>query len=98
MGVQYKEYTGKTVFHCHFLAHEDTGMMSTLFIGPQDFSWWRWKDDNIHRLFGISLGIIIGFGVWLLGIRLCCRQNQTTHHHAYTAVATMTGLKSKVMD
>lgn len=28
--VQYKNYTGKTVFHCHFLAHEDTGMMSTL--------------------------------------------------------------------
>eukprot|EP00527_Entomoneis_sp_CCMP2396_P002804 CAMPEP_0198145930 /NCGR_PEP_ID=MMETSP1443-20131203/26230_1 /TAXON_ID=186043 /ORGANISM="Entomoneis sp., Strain CCMP2396" /LENGTH=501 /DNA_ID=CAMNT_0043809695 /DNA_START=233 /DNA_END=1738 /DNA_ORIENTATION=+ len=31
--VHYGNYTGKTVFHCHFLAHEDTGMMSTLFIG-----------------------------------------------------------------
>eukprot|EP00536_Pseudo-nitzschia_multiseries_P004373 jgi/Psemu1/295550/fgenesh1_pm.72_\ len=32
--VRYKNYTGKTVLHCHFLAHEDTGMMATLFIGP----------------------------------------------------------------
>ena len=25
-------FIGKTVFHCHFLAHEDTGMISTLFL------------------------------------------------------------------
>lgn len=31
--VQYKNYTGKTILHCHFLAHEDTGMMAILFIG-----------------------------------------------------------------
>merc|ERR1711871_418033 len=27
-------FVGKTVFHCHFLAHEDTGMMSNLLILP----------------------------------------------------------------
>ena len=30
--VQYKK-----VLHCHLLAHEDTGMMATLFIGQKDW-------------------------------------------------------------
>jgi len=30
--VQYKNYTGKTVFHCHFLAHEDTVSTVVLFV------------------------------------------------------------------
>jgi hypothetical protein len=27
-------FCGKTVFHCHFLAHEDTGMIHNLMISP----------------------------------------------------------------
>ncbi|TPX31479.1 hypothetical protein SmJEL517_g05185 [Synchytrium microbalum] len=27
-------YTGEIVVHCHFLAHEDTGMMSTIYVSP----------------------------------------------------------------
>ncbi|MFD4814870.1 multicopper oxidase domain-containing protein, partial [Streptomyces sp. NPDC058418] len=27
---KFSDYTGKTVFHCHFLNHEDEGMMATL--------------------------------------------------------------------
>jgi FtsP/CotA-like multicopper oxidase with cupredoxin domain len=28
--VRFKEYTGKTVYHCHILPHEDTGMMQNI--------------------------------------------------------------------
>jgi len=30
--VKFKEWTGKDVFHCHILPHEDTGMMQNLLI------------------------------------------------------------------
>jgi len=30
--MRFKEFTGKAVFHCHILPHEDTGMMSNLTI------------------------------------------------------------------
>ncbi|OEU08286.1 Cupredoxin [Fragilariopsis cylindrus CCMP1102] len=55
--VQYKNYTGKTVFHCHFLAHEDTGMMATLFIGAPDIIF-HWQ-DHIPLLIGGGIGIIV---------------------------------------
>jgi suppressor of ftsI len=28
--VRFKEWYGKTVFHCHTLTHEDTGMMQNI--------------------------------------------------------------------
>lgn len=30
--IRFKEFTGKTVFHCHILPHEDTGMMKNILI------------------------------------------------------------------
>jgi FtsP/CotA-like multicopper oxidase with cupredoxin domain len=30
--MRFKEYTGKSVFHCHILPHEDTGMMENFLI------------------------------------------------------------------
>jgi FtsP/CotA-like multicopper oxidase with cupredoxin domain len=30
----YSHYIGKTVFHCHFLAHEETGMIQNFLIVP----------------------------------------------------------------
>ncbi len=30
----YADYVGKTVFHCHFLAHEETGMIQNFLITP----------------------------------------------------------------
>jgi hypothetical protein len=30
-------WTGKTVFHCHFLDHEDQGMISAIMIGDPNF-------------------------------------------------------------
>lgn len=32
--MRFKEFTGKSVFHCHILPHEDTGMMSNFTIRP----------------------------------------------------------------
>ncbi|VEU36547.1 unnamed protein product [Pseudo-nitzschia multistriata] len=56
--VQYKNYTGKTVLHCHFLAHEDTGMMATLFIGPpEEFG----AEGSIPGLLlGSGMGLLVG--------------------------------------
>jgi suppressor of ftsI len=31
--IRFKEWTGKSVFHCHILNHEDTGMMNNILIG-----------------------------------------------------------------
>jgi FtsP/CotA-like multicopper oxidase with cupredoxin domain len=28
--MRFTEFTGKTVYHCHILDHEDLGMMATL--------------------------------------------------------------------
>jgi hypothetical protein len=30
--IRFKEYVGKSVFHCHILPHEDTGMMQNFLI------------------------------------------------------------------
>lgn len=30
--IKFQQFTGKTVFHCHFLSHEDTGMMQNFTI------------------------------------------------------------------
>jgi FtsP/CotA-like multicopper oxidase with cupredoxin domain len=29
---RFRQWTGKAVFHCHILPHEDTGMMQNLLI------------------------------------------------------------------
>lgn len=91
--VQYKNYTGKTVFHCHFLAHEDTGMMSTLFIGPPDFTFSRWKDENID----VVLGMSVGLAVLVLGVLLCSIGSKKANQE-YVAVSAMNDLKSKAVD
>jgi suppressor of ftsI len=33
--MRFKEWTGKSVFHCHILPHEDTGMMQNFLILPE---------------------------------------------------------------
>ncbi|WP_437935048.1 multicopper oxidase family protein [Sorangium sp. So ce341] len=33
--MRFKQWTGKTVYHCHILPHEDTGMMANLLIEAQ---------------------------------------------------------------
>ncbi len=37
-----KQHVGKSVFHCHILPHEDTGMMSNFLILPPG-------DDMTHK-------------------------------------------------
>lgn len=90
--VQYKNYTGKTVFHCHFLAHEDTGMMSTLFIGAPDFTFSRWKNENIDLVFQGSVGVVL-FLVALILFSLLSEPKKKE----YSPVA-MNELKSKAVD
>lgn len=34
--MRFRQWTGKAVFHCHILPHEDTGMMQNLLIVPRD--------------------------------------------------------------
>jgi hypothetical protein len=67
--------------------------MSTLFIGPKDFSIWRWKDENIHLLFVLSFGVSVS----LLALLLYCVCRKETSYE-YSTVITMNGLKSKVLD
>ena len=31
----FRDYAGETVLHCHFLKHEDMGMMDTIYVSPQ---------------------------------------------------------------
>lgn len=83
--VQYKNYTGKTVLHCHFLAHEDTGMMATLFIGKTDWVF-RLKEHWQWMLGGLA-GLCFGY--------LMTRRNR--HGDLYSAVS-MNELKGKTMD
>ena len=84
--VKFKEYTGKTVLHCHFLAHEDTGMMSTLFIGEEDFVF-RLKDHK-QWIVGSAIGVIVSF----LFFHFFMKENRD-----YSAVS-MNELKSKARD
>lgn len=88
--VQYKNYTGKTVLHCHFLAHEDTGMMSTLFIGPQDYVFHF--EDHMQTIFGICFGILFAA---IVSIVLSLRKGEKAV--SYEPVA-MNELKSKAVD
>ena len=85
--VQYKNYTGKTLFHCHFLAHEDTGMMSTLFIGPPDWVF-HWR-DHVQLLGGMGMGILLS-GL-LLFLVVALRKEPTEAEE-------MKKLKSKALD
>jgi len=79
--VQYKNYTGKTVLHCHFLAHEDTGMMATVFIGsPLVLFKWR---DHIPLLLGCGVGIVVGIAVAILA---CSIYRSKDPEHYYSVV------------
>eukprot|EP00980_Cylindrotheca_fusiformis_P027054 scaffold18570_cov89-Cylindrotheca_fusiformis.AAC.1 len=91
--VQYKNHTGKTVFHCNFLAHEDTGMMSTLFIGDPDFTLSRWKNENIDFVVGVCIGLaVIVFGLALFILN-------TKKKHDYELVSSTTNeMNSKEAD
>ena len=87
--VQYKNYTGKTVFHCHFLAHEDTGMMSTLFIGSTRPRWTALLRMHSAWIFGVLCGAAL---VGLLMMMFAGKRSQ-----AFDATE-MNALKSKTVD
>lgn len=78
-------------FSCHFLAHEDTGMMSTLFIGPPDWVF-RWADHQ-SLFMGLMLGMAMASA---LTVMLLGRKTDAAEK-AYQPV-TMNEIKSKVLD
>jgi hypothetical protein len=78
--VQYKNYTGKTVFHCHFLAHEDTGMMSTLFIGDPHVLF-KWK-DHLPLLLGCGIGILVGMALAILACLIFRSKFDKEHYYS----------------
>jgi FtsP/CotA-like multicopper oxidase with cupredoxin domain len=89
--VHYKSnYTGKTVLHCHFLAHEDTGMMSTIFIGDEDVVF-TWKDYK-ELLVGLACGILLT-GIILLVVRNVARDDKQLYEQVL-----MNEMKSKAVD
>ena len=96
--VQYKNYTGKTVMHCHFLAHEDTGMMSTLFIGDPHVLF-KWK-DHLPLLLGCAIGLLVGISVAILACVLLKARTQSQEY--FYSVVGMNEAKaqavSKTMD
>jgi hypothetical protein len=94
--VQYKEYTGKTVFHCHFLAHEDTGMMGTLFIGPPD-KIFEWR-EHIPMLMGVAIGVVIGAILIFVGASTCRSESEASMKEYYYSVVAMNEIKSKTLD
>lgn len=88
--VHYKSnYTGKTVLHCHFLAHEDTGMMSTLFIGDEYFVF-KWQEYK-ELLAGLA------FGMLMTGIILLAVSSAREGKQPYERVV-MNEMKSKAVD
>lgn len=87
--VQYKNYTGKTVLHCHFLAHEDTGMMATLFIGEKDWVF-RWK-EHVQWIVGCIVGTVLSS----VGLMIYVRREKNS---LYYSVVGMNELKSKTID
>jgi hypothetical protein len=91
--VQYKNYTGKTVFHCHFLAHEDTGMMSTLFIGNPDVLF-KWR-DHIPLLLGCGIGIVLGIAMAILACLLF--RSKTEREEQYYSIVGMNEAKVRAM-
>jgi len=90
--VQYKNYTGKTVFHCHFLAHEDTGMMSTLFIGTPELLVWDYLERHSELLVGMALGLVV------LAAILCVRSFFVATSPPRYEPVVMNELKSKAVD
>ena len=86
--VQYKNYTGKTVLHCHFLAHEDTGMMATLFIGEKDWVF-RWK-EHVQWIVGCIVGTVLSS----VGLMIYVRREKNSLY----SVVGMNELKSKTID
>jgi len=93
--VQYKNITGKTVLHCHFLAHEDTGMMSTLFIGVPEPSFLHWVGVHVEALLGAGIGMLVATALLLL---LVVRKvNSSNKDDVYGAVP-LNELKSKALD
>jgi len=102
--VQFKNYTGKTVIHCHFLAHEDTGMMATLFIGKKD--WIFQLEEHYQWMMGVGIGICLSCLV--MYVSRCClgrqrnllkknNMNDEDDDVLYSAVS-LNELKSKAMD
>jgi hypothetical protein len=75
-------------FIVFFLAHEDTGMMATLFIGPQDYHF-QWNDHE-QLLLGIVVGALVS-SVLLLGWAF---GSKTSRY----APLVMNELKSKAQD
>jgi hypothetical protein len=78
------------------LAHEDTGMMSTLFIGPPDviFHW----QDHIPLLAGIAIGVVVGVSLIMAFVTVCRSESEQSMKEYYYSVVTMNELKSKTMD
>jgi FtsP/CotA-like multicopper oxidase with cupredoxin domain len=81
------------VFHCHFLAHEDTGMMATLFIGKPQVKLSQWMWEHYELLLGIGLGVVAFGGI--LGMMSYLLRGQSVN---YQPVAAMNELKSKALD
>jgi len=95
--VHYKNYTGKTVMHCHFLAHEDTGMMSTLFIGVPEPTLWRVVlVEHWEIVLGAGVGVLLT-SVLLLVCGGVVQGRRRRSSDVYGAVP-MNELKSKAMD
>ena len=78
---------------CHFLAHEDTGMMSTLFIGPQD--WVFRLEELLPLLIGVAAGMVLAAILFWV---VAGNQHVTGHKEVYAPVATMNEMKVKVQD
>mmetsp|Transcript_4567 Transcript_4567/g.13147 ORF Transcript_4567/g.13147 Transcript_4567/m.13147 type:complete len:682 (-) Transcript_4567:564-2609(-) len=100
--VRYKNYTGKTVLHCHFLAHEDTGMMATLFIGPPDVKWWK---EHKHLVVACVMGALVGSVLLLLLVVACgwcsggAGRNDAEHHYSLVRMNEYkTNAKTKTLD
>jgi hypothetical protein len=77
---------------CHFLAHEDTGMMATLFIGPPDYVF------RIEEHLPLILGLVAGMGlsaILFLLVSKICKKSRV--EKAYEPVV-MNELKSKAID
>jgi len=95
--VQYKNYTGKTVLHCHFLAHEDTGMMATLFIGPPDYVF-HWE-DHWQLILGLVIGALVGMSLlWTSISCLKAEGDRTVRDYYQYSVVAMNDLKKKTFD
>lgn len=77
-------------------AHEDTGMMGTLFIGPPDdiFDW----RDHIPMLVGIATGMVAGMVLMVAGIHLFRAESEESMKEYLYSVVAMNEVKSKTLD